>query len=290
MIRLTNSYWKRLPLTRIKLMIATLIYTILSLFLNRSASHTVRQHIRYDLDLREGIDLHVFIFGHFQQHIVKSSLIDIPENALILDIGANIGTMSLMFAKHYDKCNIIAVEPSDITYKKLLRNLSLNPDISKRIQPIQTFVSEKSGQTAPDAIYSSWAIGTKPKFRHRLHGGIKQPSSVGATISIDDLCQSHGIEQVNLIKIDTDGLEYKVLQGSENTIKTFRPGIIFEIGMYIMDDYHVSFHHYHTFFKRHRYTLHCLKSHEIIDSNTYTSIIPENYTIDIIALPENHLS
>ena len=46
-------------------------------------------------------------------------------------------------------------------------------------------------------------------------------------IKLDDISIS-GNKKINKIKIDTEGEDYKVLVGAENTIKNFKPDIIIE--------------------------------------------------------------
>ena len=73
------------------------------------------------------------------------------------------------------------------------------------------------------------------KFKTLTH--IRQHTSGGSIqkegnhqvkkIRLDDF--NIGEQKIGTIKIDTEGHEYEVLQGSENIKKKFRPHIIFEI-------------------------------------------------------------
>ena len=64
------------------------------------------------------------------------------DDGVIFDVGANIGSLTFNFAQLVPKGLVFAFEPTDYAFKKLLRNLSLNPVIAKRIIPIQQFLSD----------------------------------------------------------------------------------------------------------------------------------------------------
>ncbi len=280
-----RSHFNKLPLTRIKLKIAGLIYRVLIVFLKSPHVSVERRGISYQLDLREGIDLSIYLFGHFQQHILNRKLVSLEANKTILDVGANIGSMSLAFSKVFPTCHIIAIEPTNKAYDKLLCNISLNPKFETRITPVKAYISDVSGQPPPGEIYSSWKIDINNSDRHIIHGGLRQSTSLQTTLSIDDLCHSLNITDIGLIKIDTDGIEYNVLQGAKKTILTWNPYIIFEVGQYIMDEYKLCFDDYLDLFKTHNYTLICIQNKQVITRNNFNTIIPELSTIDILAMP-----
>ena len=89
----------RLPLTRVKIGIARILYKGLPPRYRKQKQRITRGGIRYEADLSEGIDLSLFLFGGFQKHVTHSRFVEIPEDAVILDVGANIGVMTLQFAK-----------------------------------------------------------------------------------------------------------------------------------------------------------------------------------------------
>ncbi len=65
-----------------------------------------RGGLNFQVDLSEGIDFSVFLFGAFQKHIRKWAAKCISQDAVILDIGANIGTMTLPFAQMAVTANV----------------------------------------------------------------------------------------------------------------------------------------------------------------------------------------
>jgi FkbM family methyltransferase len=271
--------------TRIKLFAARVIYRALRLVLRDDHRLIRRKGINYDVDLSEGIDLSLFVFGGFQDHVTKSKSFPIKSDAIILDVGANIGVMSLRFAQEAPAGHVYAFEPTAYAYQKLLRNLSLNPELAARITPVQAFCSDRS-QTRDNLVaYSSWKIDGSAAGAHPLHGGSMHSTEGADVFTLDEFCQARQISAVDLIKIDTDGHELQVLRGGRETLARFRPRIIFESGLYAMAENDSSFEQFADYFSPLGYTLISSRSGHEINRENYRGEIPLRSTIDIVAVP-----
>ena len=101
--------------------------------------------------------------------------------------------------------------------------------------------------------------------------------------------RDHNLDRVDLIKIDTDGHEYEVLNGALETINKLKPLIIFEIGQYMVLERNLSFQQYYQLFEEAGYELYTLKKHQVQLSN-YKNYIPRNSTVDLFAIPITPLS
>ena len=88
----------------------------------------VRNNIKWSLDLDEGIDLSVYLFGTSERKISNlKKLLSKKDNSLtIIDIGANIGSVCLKLARIFENSKIFAIEPTNYAYNKLFNNLKLN--------------------------------------------------------------------------------------------------------------------------------------------------------------------
>lgn len=278
----------RLPITRIKILFARLLYVIVHLIYRADKRIIVRNGIKYEVDLAEGIELSMFLFGNFQKHVFQSAYLSVPQDAIIFDVGANCGMMTLQFAKLVALGKVYSFEPTFYAFSKLKRNLELNPELAKRIVAIQSFVSlSSSGQTDIKA-YASWKVGGTIKgIKHKIHGGIaKSANGIGA-VSLDDFCVENEIKRLDFIKIDTDGHEFEVLMGGQKVIEKFRPIIIFEIGRYLMEENNTDFSDYLDFFGSLNYSLSNSKNLKEINASNYNEYIPLKSAIDILATPNN---
>src|SRR5882672_8081783 len=120
----------RLPMTRLRVFAARMIYRGLKLFLRDDRRRIRRGGINYQVDLSEGIDLSLFVFGSFQNHVTSTRYFSLPADAVVFDIGANVGGIALRFAQRVPYGFVYAFEPTAYSYQKLLTNLSLNAELT----------------------------------------------------------------------------------------------------------------------------------------------------------------
>ena len=84
--------------TVFKVKTAHIIYRVLKLLRFDMLRRISRGGVTYEVDLREGIDLSLFVLGNFQRHVVESSYFEIRDDAVVFEVGANIGCVSLYIA------------------------------------------------------------------------------------------------------------------------------------------------------------------------------------------------
>jgi FkbM family methyltransferase len=146
---------------------------------------------------------------------------------LILDVGANIGFFSLLFAHIFPQCQVHAFEPNPYAFDRLQENLKANPKLSKRIATFDNAASDREQRveltTVPGAAGHAWGrVGIS-----RRDGMVTY--DVAAT-TIDRLYAASPLP-VRLIKIDVEGYELPVLEGASAVVAEFRPIIVFEVSL-----------------------------------------------------------
>ena len=272
-------------MTRVKLFIARILYFILHMLLLKNKRIVRRKGVVYQVDLSEGVDLSLFLFGDFQNHVTSKKYFSLKADAIVFDIGANVGSSVLRFAQLVPHGHVYAFEPTDYAYQKLLINLSLNPQLANRITAVQLFLS---GETRADhhlEAYSSWKVDGKSSDIHPLHGGMLKSAESVPAVTLDDYCLEHEIQHIDLIKIDTDGHELQVLAGARRIIEQCLPYIIFEIGLYVLKEHKVEFQQYYSYLTNFNYSLLNAKNGREINLQNFNSQIPARTTTDIIAVP-----
>lgn len=275
-----------LPITRIKIFLAKILYKTVTLFVGKEKRVIEKNGVKYEVDLSEGIELSLYLFGNFQKHITKNSFLTIQDDFTIIDIGANVGLMTLQFAKLVPKGKVYSFEPTFYALERLKRNLSLNEELGKRVTVINSFVSEKS-DTNPNIIaFSSWKVnGERGTNDHPVHLGTPKATEGVPAISLDDFAEANNIPKIDFIKIDTDGHEYEVFKGAKKAIAKYRPKIIFEIGLYVMDEKNISFDFYYNYFTELNYKLYDTQTDALVNLQNYKKHIPQKGSRDLIAIP-----
>jgi FkbM family methyltransferase len=277
---------QKIPLTKLKIFIAGILYHVIKVLKKQNEYEIRRNNINYKVDLSEGIDFSIYLFGTFQKHIFNSKLFGISKDSCILDIGANIGAITLSFAQIAANGSVYAIEPTDFAYNKLITNLALNPELKYRIHPFKLFISEKSEGLMSREVYSSWKIDKKQAGAHGIHCGIAKPVTETDTLSLDDFAQINNITKIDFIKIDTDGHEWDIFKGGVNTIKTCKPVIVFEVGKYILKEHGQVFSQFINLFSSLNYKLYSSVNNKEITIKNFDRYIPLNYTVDVVAIPD----
>ncbi len=143
----------------------------------------------------------------FYEVFVRRSY-DVPESVLppdavktIVDVGANTGLTSLYFAGRYPQANIYAVEPNPENFALLKENTAQE----KRIIPVQVCLTGKPGQQ----VYITTS-GASDRFKMNTSGN----GVLVRGVSVEQLCEEHGIEHIDLLKIDIEGGEVQVFADS----------------------------------------------------------------------------
>ncbi|MCS6981548.1 MAG: FkbM family methyltransferase [Flavobacteriales bacterium] len=286
--------FKGIPLTRIKIFLARLLYRLVRLWVGRDRVVVTRQGIRYSLDLREGIDLSVFLFGTFQRHVFRNRLFQWKEDAVVLDVGGNAGFMALQFAMRCPRGRVYSFEPTHYGVRRFRENLALNPLLQSRIELIQAFVAEANSNQPTIKAFASWPLAGNPAGEsgpiHAVHLGQALDTQGVPSITLDSWAEKHNFSRVDFIKIDTDGHEWRVLQGARKLIQSFKPVVIFEVGQYVMEEHGIGFDHYLKYFESQGYTLYNSATGKQLTRRNWAQVVPHLGTIDVLAMPDRSSS
>ena len=144
----------------------------------------------------------------------------LPQGATLIDIGANIGLISLGLANRAGR--IYAIEPAAETYEFLKANTAACPNISVHkllIGPNET--SKTFLFNHPNPACSS-SVPKEADFS--AHPGLVPETY--AAVSLDSF--SADIGRVDFIKIDTEGAEIEILKSGAQTIARYHPVVMLE--------------------------------------------------------------
>ncbi len=143
----------------------------------------------------------------------------------IIDVGGNIGQTAMMLGKSVGKNGtIISFEPFHKTHKHFKYNLSLNKDINN-------IVLEHSGLGETISVSSMVEVCSTNSGGNRITNSqeLDQTSVSVKITTLDEYILEKNISKIDLIKIDVEGFEMKVLKGSLNTLKRNKPDLFIEI-------------------------------------------------------------
>ena len=190
-----------------------------------------RNGLLWKLDLNEGIDFSIYLFGFFERTTSKALKRLVSKNSIVIDIGANIGAHTLPMANLLsNEGKIYALEPTKFAYSKLKDNIKLNAKLSKQIQADQVMLINTNSQKETNNLYSSWPLKKQKKQKtHNVHLGALMTTDGSEKLSLDQYISFQKIKKIDLIKIDVDGNELEVFTGAMNTLNQFKPTLIMEL-------------------------------------------------------------
>ncbi|HUQ66876.1 MAG TPA: FkbM family methyltransferase [Flavitalea sp.] len=171
-------------------------------------------------NLKDMISIDLFINGYYEKGLIKLLIKKIPANGIFIDVGANIGSISIPLAKMRPDIKIISVEASPWIFHNLKMNVKLNK--LTNISTINYAVFSESGKIVP--MYAPTELFGKGS----LKAVYTKNAEMVETISIDDLKKRLNLGLVDFIKVDVEGFEASVFNGMSQVIVSDKPKIVFE--------------------------------------------------------------
>lgn len=155
---------------------------------------------------------------------------------IIFDVGANVGEFTQHSIKKFPNSSIHCFEPSELTFEKLKNNFK--KDLGINFHKIA--LSNIEGQlpfTKNYDVCNSLVVkkdsdetnksNDKLDIRIRALSGDNIEIETVKTKTIDSFCQENNISEIDLLKIDTEGFDFEVLQGARKTLESKSIGFIY---------------------------------------------------------------
>lgn len=155
----------------------------------------------------------------------------------IFDVGANVGKMSLYFNKQFPHSKIVSFEPIKNTFQLLENNTKNYQNISCFNHALGNSNTSKQIQLNNNSEQNSLLdlINTNNQ-------NISQNLEVINIKTIDSFCSEENINKIDILKTDTEGFDFEVLQGAEKFLNdTNISFIISEVGFNLSDKRHTFF-------------------------------------------------
>ena len=153
----------------------------------------------------------------------------IPDEAVVIDVGAHAGQFSKLFAKMARRGRVYAFEPSAYARSILTRSLAFNRLEHVRVIPMGL------SDAAAELI-----LRTPIKARGGLGFGIAHFGDDGEDsrdtmdqvvplTTLDAFAEQEGLSRLDFLKADVEGWEVNVLKGGLATLAKHRPALFLEI-------------------------------------------------------------
>ena len=156
----------------------------------------------------------------------------------IMDVGANYGLESINFSKFFNNSNIYAFEPIQSTYETLEKNTSdynriatFNFALGEKIDEIEVYLHDD---------HQSNSLNSEVNIPRQDDGSLSEMVKVH---TLDGFCDANKIDNIDLLKTDTEGLDIQVLKGGQKLLDKKKISFVFtEVGGFFeADKRHTNF-------------------------------------------------
>lgn len=177
--------------------------------------------IRFAANLDEFISQRIFFHGWFEPVVTSLFLRLIGQGQTFLDVGANLGYFSFLAAARVGNVGrVVAFEPDPVSAFRFETNLALNGFSNVRLERLAIGMTRDRGRLCCVNGHEAnqggaWLI---PAAERVVDG---QTAEV-EVIDLDAYCDEHGLERVDLVKIDIEGAEGEAIAGMSAGISARR--------------------------------------------------------------------
>lgn len=164
----------------------------------------------FTTDLADCMSRYVFFDGSWEPVTTAVFIQMVRPGQVILDVGAHLGYFSLLAGRRNPPPGrIIAFEPDPTHAARLRENISRNGIGNITVEPLAI------AEASLDVVLDRGDEGNTSTERVLA----RRDAAVGGTIveakavSLDDYCRGHGLEQVDIVKMDIEGGEAEAIRG-----------------------------------------------------------------------------
>ena len=203
---------------------------------------------KFNLDLVDFVQHEMFLHGCYEPATLALFETLVRPGDRVVDVGANVGQYAIAAARLSGSGGrVVAVEPNPQIGSRLIDNVRMN-NLEDRIAIVTSPMSDCAAMLA-FGLPGPWALGTTRLKRPGETGGFVVLAS-----TIADLITQLNLDRIDVLKIDVEGHDMKVIDGAL-THSSVRPKhIVFEY-LHESFDYGIEAHNIPGHFSKHGYEL-----------------------------------
>lgn len=159
------------------------------------------------------------------------------EGMTVFDAGANVGELTLLFSRFVAGGKVHAFEASRSTFVRL----KMVCDAAQRSNVVLNHLalSNRNGNIRlnvyEDSLSAFNSQASRPMKQYGLDIEPLGTEEAPAT-TVDDYCENHQIDRIDLLKIDVEGAELQVMEGASRMLESKRIACLtFEFGQTTFD-------------------------------------------------------
>lgn len=174
-----------------------------------------------------------FIFSkEYEPTLAKLCRKCLDKNRDAIDVGANVGFFTIMLGKNLDRKRVLSVEPTMNALLRLHRNIKLN-GLQAAVIVFEGVASNRMGEVEIKTIEGKEEYSSIGEMQHPSISKEVFRVQKTASATIDDLVNRHSLDP-GFMKVDVEGAEHLVFEGSKHVLEKHRPVILSELNDYLL--------------------------------------------------------
>jgi FkbM family methyltransferase len=186
-----------------------------------------KNNVQYYIpNIKEIIGFSLFINGEYETDNIDFIVERIPQNGIFIDVGANIGAITVSIAKQRPDVHIIAIEASPRVFEYLSKNVEINN--CENVTILNKAIAEEDDKNvsffSPEELFGKGSLS--PVFTDK--------AEMVQTITLDSVYKRSTFSNIDFIKVDVEGFEKMIfLSGAELLSSGNAPKILFEFSAWM---------------------------------------------------------
>ena len=170
--------------------------------------------------LNELIGRTAYFLGDLDKRLTWISRSLIKSGDTVLDIGANVGIMSLLFSDLVGETGkVLSFEPNPIIFEDL--EAAVEKKSANNVNLFKMGLGECEGELILSVPHSNLGLGTLVRTSSEKCTKYKVQVK-----TLDNILKKESVTKVDFMKIDVEGFEYNVLLGAHETLRQQKPKVI----------------------------------------------------------------
>jgi len=178
--------------------------------------------------LTPGFFAHLFKAVCKQHHLPLAPMLRrvIPEDGVVLDVGAHAGQFAKLFAKLAPKGFVYALEPG--TYARRILRVAIRANGLRNVAILPFALGAQSGVamlSIPVKASGSYGFG----LSHIGAPDRRGEREAVAMTTLDEAVDALGLTRLDFVKADIEGYELQLVLGAQRTLARLKPALLIEI-------------------------------------------------------------
>lgn len=169
----------------------------------------------------------IIIEKHYEPKLVKICKRYLDVNKDVIDVGANIGFYTVMFAKNIAQQRVFSIEPTKNAIHRLRRNIELN-GVANKVEVFEGAVSNTQGTAKIKTIKGKEEYSSLGEMIHPAISNEKWDLEEIISETLDELVRRNSLNP-GFLKVDVEGTEHLVFAGARKILSEHRPIILSEV-------------------------------------------------------------